>query len=257
MARPTGSRALVDIAGTGQAGYNGDGRPADESELNEPSGLALDAAGDLFIADTANCRVREVAAQSTVAYGQAMTPFDIYTVVGTGVCGSGGRPGSGTMAQLSDPEGVAVDRSGDVFIADNGDQAILDDTRTGTLNLVAGGTGSNGTYLSDGLSATGVGAELNDAEDVALGPAAMYISDGTMHAIRVVPFATTTLLGRTMTAGDMYTLAGALPITTSAGLGNGTQWILDHIGHPSGLVVAPSGAVFFSDAATGAVREIR
>jgi hypothetical protein len=152
---------------------------------------------------------------------------------------------------------VAVDSAGDVFIADNGDQSILDDTRAGALNLVAGGTGSNGPYLSDGLSATGVAAELNDGEDVALGPTAMYISDGTMHAIRVVPFSTTTLFGRAMTAGDMYTLAGALPITTSAGLGNGTQWILAQVDRPSGIVLAPSGTLFFSDSATGTVREIR
>jgi adhesin/invasin len=257
MVRPHGSRALVDIAGTGHAGYNGDSQPGSRAELNQPDGLALDPTGDLFIADTANCRVREVPSHDVGLFGQTETPLSIYTVAGTGVCGSAGRGAPTGLAQLFDPVGVATDGVGDVFIADKGDQSVLEDAIAGVVTVVAGGTGSNGPYLSDGLSATGVSAELNDAEGIALGPTAMYITDGALHAVRVVPFATTVIAGRAMTAGDMYTLAGALPVTTSAGLGNGTQWVLTHLGRPTGIVVAPDGAVFVSDAGTGRVLEIR
>jgi hypothetical protein len=257
MVRPQGSRSLVDIAGTGHGGYNGDDQPAPLAELDQPDGLALDPAGDLFIADTANCRVREVPSHDVGAFGQTMTTLKIYTVAGTGVCGSSGRGAPTGQAQVSDPVAVATDPVGDVFIADNGDQSVLDDTVAGQVTVVAGGTGSNGPYLSDGLSATGVAAELNDAEGIAIGSSSMFITDGAQHAIRVVPFATTVITGRPMTAGDMYTLAGALPITTSAGLGNGTQWVLTHVDRPTGIVIDPSGDVFFSDAGTGQVREIR
>jgi len=257
MVRPQGPRSLVDIAGTGRAGYNGDDQPAPRAELDEPDGLALDQAGDLFIADTANCRVREVPSHDVGAFGQTMTPLDIYTVAGTGVCGSGGRGAPTGQTQVWDPVAVATDAAGDLFIADNGDQSVLEDTVAGRDTVVAGGTGSNGPYLSDGLSATGVTAELNDAEGIALGPSAMFITDGALHAIRVEPFAATVITGRAMTAGDMYTVAGALPITSSAGLGNGTQWVLTHIERPTGIVVDPTGDIFFSDAGTGQVREIR
>jgi len=257
MVRPQGPRSFIDIAGTGHAGYNGDDQPAPRAELDEPEGLALDPSGDLFIADTANCRVREVPSHDVGAFGQTMTPLDIYTVAGTGLCGSGGRGAPTGQAQVWDPVAVATDAVGDVFIADNGDQSVLDDTVAGRVTVVAGGTGSNGPYLSDGLSATGVAAELNDAEGIALGSSAMFITDGALHTIRVVPFAATVITGRAMTAGDMYTLVGALPITTSSGLGNGTQWVLAHLGRPIGIVVDPSGDVFFSDAGTGQVREIR
>ena len=160
MVRPRGSQVPVPIAGTGRPGYSGDQRPAALSELNQPTGLALDPAGDLFIADTANCRVREVPAVPGRSRGQAMTPLDIYTVAGTGVCGSGGRGGPPNVAQLSNPVAVAVGPGGVLVIADNGDQSVLEVSPQGLglLAAVAGG-GGNGPYLEDGLSATGPTAE--------------------------------------------------------------------------------------------------
>jgi len=258
MVRPSGSRLLVPIAGTGRPGYDGDHRPAPLSQLDQPTGLAVDQSGGLFIADAANCRVREVPAVGGAYFGQAMTPLDIYSVAGTGVCGSAGRGGPPALAQLSNPVAVAVDRQGDLAIADNGDQSVLmtSGTGTGTLNVVAG-TGGNGPYLLDGLSATGPTAELNDPEGIAISPlGTLYITDGLMRTIRVVPAMAGTVLGRPMTAGNMYTLAGALPITNSSGAGNGTQWVTTHVDRPMGIVLSPYGGVFFSDAGTGQVREI-
>jgi hypothetical protein len=163
---------------------------------------------------------------------------------------------------------VAVDSAGDLLVADGGDQSVLLAPQragtyygtaigTGDVGVVVGGTGSYGPYLADGLSATGPGAELNDPRGLAVGPTgALFVSDGFMHAIRVVPATSGTLLGRAMTGGDLYTLAGDLPVKTVVGLGDGTQWVLTHMETPSGLAVESSGAVSYADAGFDTVRVI-
>ncbi len=81
-----------------------------------------------------------------------------------------------------------------------------------------GGTGSYGPYFADGLAATSPTAELNDPRSLAVGPTgALFVSDGFMRVIRVVPASTGTLFGRAMTGGDLYTVAGALPVSTPRG----------------------------------------
>jgi hypothetical protein len=78
-----------------------------------------------------------------------------------------------------------------------------------------------------------------------------------MHCIRAVPASTVDLFGRSMSGGDLYTLAGALPISTKSGAGNGTRWILTHMDVPVGIAVTSTGAVLFSDRASAQVRELR
>jgi hypothetical protein len=270
MVRPGGQHGPhhpVSVAGTGTAGYDGSGELASRSSLNEPTGIALDQAGDLFIADTANCRIRMLPAATGTYYGQAMMAGHLYDVAGNGVCGSADRGGPATLAQLWNPVAVAVDHVGDIFIADNGDQSILEapvhggvyygtGIAEGGIATIVGGQG-NGPYLVDGLSATSVAAELNDVEGVAVSPTGtLFFTDGSMHCIRVVPSADSVVFGRQMTGGDLYTLAGELTITTSAGPGNGTRWILTHMGVPIGIALSPSGSVYFSDRSANAVREI-
>jgi DNA-binding beta-propeller fold protein YncE len=153
-------------------------------------------------------------------------------------------------------------------VADSGDQSVLlaparagsfDGTAIGAgdIAVVVGGTGSYGPYLADGLPAAGPTAELNDPRGLAVGPTgALFVSDGFMHVIRVVPSSTGMLLGQTMKAGDLYTAAGALPVATPAGANDGTRWVLAHMGTPVGLAVSPSGALFYADASLGTVRVI-
>ena len=93
----------------GAYGFKGDGGPATSALLNNPSGIALDAAGDLFIADTDNGRIRKVTPNGVIT-----------TVVGNGQGGSGGDGGPATSAQLTEPEAIAVDTMGNLLIADSG-----------------------------------------------------------------------------------------------------------------------------------------
>ena len=262
------SGVVANVAGTGATGDGGDGGVATVAQLDEPMGVAVDHSGNLFIADTANCKVRVVPAASGSVLGHAVVRDHIYTVAGTGVCGSAGQGGPISAAQLFDPVAVAIDFAGDLLVADRGDQSVLLATASGgtyygtavaagNIGVVAGGTGSYGPYIADGLSATGVGAELNDVRGIALGPTgALLMTDGFMHVIRVVPAQSGPLFGRAMTAGDLYTVAGALPMQTAGGAGDGTRWVLTRMGTPSGVAVTKAGEVVYSDASAGAVVRI-
>ena len=127
--------AITTVAGNGTAGYSGDNGPATAAELASPAGVAVDSAGDLFIADTGNNVIREV----NLSTGM------ITTVAGNGTDGYSGDGGQATAAELNDPEGVAVDSAGDLFIADTGNNVIREvNPPRGVITTVAG----NGT---DGL----------------------------------------------------------------------------------------------------------
>jgi hypothetical protein len=257
-----------EVAGNGRAGYNGNGLGGLQSELDEPTGVAVDAGGDLFIADTANCRVRMVPAVSGFHYGQLMRAGHLYDVVGTGTCGSAaGLPA--LSSQIWDPAAVAVDPTGDIYIAGNGDQTVVEvpvhsgdyygtDIGANDAQVIIGLVGDGNTpYLQDGLSATSVVSELNDPEALAVSPSGtLFVTDGDMHCIRVVPDVTSSVFGRTMNGGDMYTLAGALPISNSLGIGDGTRWILTRMDIPFGIAITASGSVVFSDQGADQVREV-
>jgi sugar lactone lactonase YvrE len=112
------------VAGGEQPGYSGDGGPATKAQLNYPGGVGVDGAGNLLIADQGNYRIRVVAASTSTFYGKAMTAGDIYTIAGDGTRGYSGDGGPATSAELNQPNGVAVDGAGDVFIADSGNFRI-------------------------------------------------------------------------------------------------------------------------------------
>jgi streptogramin lyase len=99
---------ITTEAGTGGAGFNGDNGPADAAQLSSPGGVAINAAGDLWIADQNNHRIRRVGAVTGT----------IITVAGTGGAGFNGDNIAATLAQLRDPSGVAVNAAGDLWIAD-------------------------------------------------------------------------------------------------------------------------------------------
>jgi hypothetical protein len=115
---------IYTVAGNGTAGYSGDGGPATAAMLQAPASVVTDAAGNLVIADSANNRIRVVAATSGTFYGAAMTAGDIYTVAGNGSYGFTGDGGPATSAELRDPLGVSLDGSGNLLIADTGNERV-------------------------------------------------------------------------------------------------------------------------------------
>jgi len=112
------------VAGNGTFGFSGDNGPATAAALRIPEDVVVDGAGNLVIADSGNNRVRVVSASGGTFYGQAMTAGDIYTVAGNGTGGFAGDGGPALSAELSRPQGVAVDAAGDLLVADTGTSRI-------------------------------------------------------------------------------------------------------------------------------------
>jgi len=146
---------IATTAGTGSADYGGDGSPAAEAQINTPRGVAVDASGNIYIADTNNYCVRKVIAATGI----------ITTIAGTGSYGYSGDGGPATSAQLRFPYDVAVDADGNVYIADQNDHRIRKViAATGVITTIAG-TGSIG-YNGDNIAATS--AQLYQPHGVAV-----------------------------------------------------------------------------------------
>ena len=265
---PSGRVRAFTVAGTGRPGFNGDGLTATTSQLDQPAGVAVDAAGDLFIADTANCRVRVLPARSASLFGRAVTAGHLATVAGTGICGTAGQGGPIASAQLWDPVAVTVDGAGDLLVADNGDQSVL-------LASPRGGTyyGTRSARTTSGWWWVGPAATGRISPTASPPPARPPSSTtpGGSPSGRRGPCSSPTgsctssgwcrrppgrSSGRPMAAGDLYTVAGALPVKTAAGLGDGTRWVLTRMGTPVGIAVSPSGTVYYGDGSLDTVRAI-
>jgi DNA-binding beta-propeller fold protein YncE len=115
---------IYTVAGDGTRGYSGDGGPATGAELASPGAVAVDAAGNLVIADTGNNRIRVVAEQTGTYYGVPMTAGEIYTVAGNGTLGFFGDGGPAIDTGLAGPASVAVDPAGNLLIADTDNYRI-------------------------------------------------------------------------------------------------------------------------------------
>jgi sugar lactone lactonase YvrE len=130
---------ISTVAGTGVAGFSGDGMEAKEAQLSNPTGLALDGKGNLFISDSGNERIRKV----------DLTTGIISTVAGTGVTGFSGDGIEATKTELSNPLGLAFNNEGDLFVVDRGNNRVRKiNISTGIITTIAG-TGEEG-YSGDG-----------------------------------------------------------------------------------------------------------
>jgi uncharacterized protein (TIGR03437 family) len=165
---------LQTAAGNGSAGNGGDNGAARFAQLNTPSACATDSAGNLFIADTANHTIRKVDAAGVIS-----------TVAGTGVAGTSWEEAVATEASLYAPRGVAVDDTGDIFIADTGNHRIRRVTPDGLIHTIAG-TGVAG-FSGDGDPAAG--ELLNGPQGLFLdGAGDLYFADtGNNRIRRLVP----------------------------------------------------------------------
>ena len=215
---------ISTVAGTGTAGFAGDGGAAISAQLNGPFGVAVDAAGNLYIADTSNEVVRKVSADGTIS-----------TVAGTGMTGYSGDGGAARNAWLNGPESVAVDASGNLYIADTFNGRIRRVAADGTISTAAG-VGSTGVYSGDGGPANLAGISL--PTDVAVDRAGnLYIADFGNGRIRVV------------TNGIITTAAGR---NDGAPLMEGEAAVNVRLEGPTGVTVDPSGStIYFVQAGIG------
>ena len=254
--QPMKAGHIYTIAGDGTGGFAGDGGPATKAELSFPAGGAFDRAGNVLIADSDNNRIRVVAAATGTFYGRAMKTGDIYTVAGDGACTFSGDGGPATSAGLCGPAGVAVDASGNLVIAAEGNNRIRvvaaitgtfygQAMKTGDIYTVAG-DGADG-FTGDGGPATS--AELFGPTDVAVdGSGNLVIADEGNERIRVVAVSTGTFYRQAMKAGDIYTIAGGgLPCSTP---GNGGRAVGAGLCRPAGVAVDAAGNVLIADQAS-------
>jgi len=170
---------VVSFAGDGKPGYAGDNGPADKAELTEPTGVAVDSAGNVYIADAGNNVIRRVDAQT----GTITTVAGDYAAdqANGGLGGFSGDGGPATSAQLYDPEGVAVDGAGDLFIADTFNNAIREVTPDGIISTVVNAAGANGAAPAPGGETNGpaTASKLNGPSAVAVdnSTSTLYIAD--------------------------------------------------------------------------------
>jgi sugar lactone lactonase YvrE len=171
---------VVTVAGDGVAGYSGDGRLAAFAELNQPTGLAVDAKGNLYIADSANNVIRRVAATTGIITSVAGDYAADKANGGLG--GFSGDGGPATSAQLNDPQGVAVDGAGDLFIADTFNNAIREVTPAGVISTVVNAAAAGGGIPPAGGESSGkapTASKLNTPYGVAIDQSTddLYVAD--------------------------------------------------------------------------------
>jgi sugar lactone lactonase YvrE len=243
--RLTPSGTITTIAGTGamcslETAACGDNGPATSGSLHSPQGVAVDGAGNVYIADSFDNRIREVSGGT------------ITTIAGTGTacssataaCGDGG---AATAANLHVPVGVAVDGAGHVFIADRFDNRIRE-VSGGTITTIAG----TGTACVSPLGACGDGgaataANLREAEAVAVdGAGHVFIADTGDQRIRKISGGTiTTIAGNGTTCGS-----------ATAACGDGGAGTAGEFNSPLGLAVDGAGSVLIADSTDSRIRRL-
>ena len=194
----TAAGIITLVAGTSSSGYNGDGIPATSANLSNANGLALDGAGNLFIADTNNNRIRRVDALTGI----------ITTYAGNGTAGFLGDNGPATNARLNKPQKISFDNSGNLLIADTSNNRIRRVAAgTGIITTIAG----NGTAGSSGDGQLATAAMLRSPSDMTVDSTGnLWIADTSNNRIRRVD-ATTGIITAYMTglnAPSAITIAG-------------------------------------------------
>lgn len=234
------------VAGTGTEGDSGDGGPATSAELSYPLDVAVDGLGNLYIADTLNHRIRQVCA------GDSTCPTGwIRTIAGTGSDGFSGDGGPATLAELSHPSGIAVDGLGNLFVADEYNNAVREicvgnsSCESGSIRTVAG----TGTYGYSGDGGPAIAAQLNWPSDVEVDNLGnLFVADKNNHSIRQICVG-----DPSCSAGSIRTVAG----NGSSGFsGDGGPATSAELSFPHGLTIDRLGNLWIADTWNRRVREV-
>jgi hypothetical protein len=225
------TQIMSTIAGTGASTYTGDGGPAANATLNTPSGVAVDGAGNVFIADTGNNVIREIVAATGT----------IRTVAGNGTQGNIGDSGPATSAELNQPLGITVDNGGDLYIADTGNNRIRRvDVYSGVITDFAGSADGVPGYSGD--NGPQIYAHLNGPNAVAFDLAGnCYIPDSLNNVVREV-YAT----------GGIGTFAGG----GTSPIQYGPSALAAQLNGPSGVMVDAAQNVLIADTQAQAIRKV-
>ncbi|GLC88054.1 cadherin-like beta sandwich domain-containing protein [Lysinibacillus piscis] len=221
------TKEISTIAGNGTYGYSGDGNSALNAELRSPSGVAVDADGNIYITDKYNNRIRKVGTDGIIS-----------TVVGTGESDFGGDNSSADTAKIKSPSGIMIDNTGSLYIADTGNHRIRKVTN-GIITTIAGA--GYGTFSGDGGPA--VDAELNYPQTIAMDNIGnLYIADTNNNRIRKVD-----------TNGIISTVAGSGSRGYS---GDGGLAIDAQLNEPEGITVDSSGNLYIADTDNYRIRKV-
>jgi hypothetical protein len=228
--RITPGGAITTVAGTGTAGFSGDGGPATGARLNYPTDVDATADGGFLIADLGNRRVRKVSPTGTIA-----------TVAGNGEEGSSGNGGPATSARLVAPAGVAATPVGGFLIADAGGNRVRGVSPGGTISTAAGGAASGQGGTGDGGPATS--AWLDAPGGVAALPdGGFVVSEYEGNRVR-----------RVSAGGTITRLAGT---GTAGSSGDGGAATAARLDHPVGVAPTSDGGVLIGDSVNGRVRKV-
>jgi sugar lactone lactonase YvrE len=219
---------IATVAGTGVRGYDGDDKPATSAKLSRPSSVAVDESGNLFLADSSNSRIRRVDARGRIT-----------TVAGTGVHGYDGDDKPATSAMLNFPRGVAVDGTGNLYLAEAVNPRVRRVDIAGRITTVAG-TGLVG-YDGDGIPATS--ARFYSPFGLALdGAGNLYIADAGGNRIR-----------RVDVSGQISTVAG----TGSGGYdGDARPATAARLFGPTGVAADGAGNIYIADTYNNRIRRV-
>ncbi len=232
------TQIIRTIAGNGTEGFSGDGGLATSASLNLPNvnvsnaadSVVVDVSGDLFIVDTNNSRIREVSPSGIIT-----------TVAGNGCCGYSGDGQLATSAALTYPQGVAVDSSGNIYIADTGNNVVRKVSTSGIITTIAGRFGQVG-FFGDGGPA--VASLLYAPAGVAVdGSGNLFIADTVNNVIRKI----------TASTGNISTVAGT---TTQGFAGDGAAATMAELYLPTGVFVDASGNLFIADRGNNRIRKV-
>ncbi|GAA2775224.1 hypothetical protein GCM10010521_62180 [Streptomyces rameus] len=224
----TADGKISTVAGTGTAGFRGDGGPATAAQLNLPYSVAVDSAGVLYVADGGNHRVRRIAADGQIS-----------TVAGTGAAGFGGDGGPAVSALLKWPIGVALDGAGALYVVDSQNHRVRRVTADGKISTVVGtgtsGFGGDGGPAASAKLAAPVGAVVDSTDT-------LYIADYGNHRVRKVT-----------ADGTISTVAG----TGTAGFGgDGGPGTSAQLNNPIGFAVDCVDTLYIADYNNQRIRKI-
>jgi sugar lactone lactonase YvrE len=222
---------ITTIAGIGTQGFSGDAGPATSASIDSPTGLALDSANNLYLADTHNHRVRRIDATTGL----------ITTIAGTGTPGFSGDAAAATTAALALPHGITIDSSGNLYFADTENHRIRRiDATTGIITTVAG----DGTQAFSGDGGPAITASLDSPRNTAIAPSTLLtLADTGNQRIRQLTAAPAPATTIQTIAGLGLTIPGALTLTAPSVIAYGTGQLIATIASAT----PATGAITFLD----------